>query len=127
MARGLWKKRLGWGQEDSVRIKYPDGKEVEIALSIYRKRGFLPPPELLPWRDESSVRYGDGLPKEAQSQAINLLAQVARGVIANWHTRATMADTREIAAVLIDKVPGTSISVAEFVVREILLSQTNND
>lgn len=48
MPKGLYRIVNGWGNQDSVRVKYNDGKELEIPLSTYVANGYSPSAESLP-------------------------------------------------------------------------------
>ncbi|MEO9168657.1 MAG: hypothetical protein ABI230_09665 [Aestuariivirga sp.] len=51
MAVGIWREKDGWANEHSVRVKYPDGKEIDVPEHLYRSSGYKPPFEELPWED----------------------------------------------------------------------------
>jgi hypothetical protein len=51
--RGLYRERNGWGNQHSVRVKYDEHQELDLAEDRYRTRGYHPPFEKLPWKDES--------------------------------------------------------------------------
>jgi hypothetical protein len=48
MAVGLWKEKNGWANQDSVRVRYPDGNEMDISASDYEARCYSPPISDLP-------------------------------------------------------------------------------
>jgi hypothetical protein len=50
MAIGLWREKNGWGTEHSVRVKYPDNKELDIPEHLYRSSSYLPYFDDLPWK-----------------------------------------------------------------------------
>ena len=56
MARGVRRIKGGWGDQDSVLVKYPDGAEMEIPASQYVAQGHLPPIDMLPVRSSSASR-----------------------------------------------------------------------
>lgn len=49
MANGLYRTKNGWANEDSVRVRYDDGKELDVPASQYITDGYDPPLEELPW------------------------------------------------------------------------------
>jgi len=49
---GRIRARDGWMTEHSVVVCYPDDHELEIPESEYRKRGYTPPFDELPWLGE---------------------------------------------------------------------------
>jgi hypothetical protein len=53
MAKGICKIRGGWGDQDSVLVKYAHGAEMEIPASQYVAQGHYPPIEMLPVRSPS--------------------------------------------------------------------------
>jgi hypothetical protein len=52
--RGLYRERNGWGNQHSVRVKYDERQELDLAEDRYRARGYQPPFDKLPWKDESA-------------------------------------------------------------------------
>lgn len=52
MAIGLWKEKDGWGNQDSVRVRYDNGAEMDIPAEDYRANGYAPLLEELPWKPE---------------------------------------------------------------------------
>lgn len=52
MGEGHYRIRGGFGLENSVCLRYPDGRELEISESHYRDMGFQPPFEHLEWQAE---------------------------------------------------------------------------
>jgi hypothetical protein len=48
MATGIRKINNGWGNQDSVLVKYPHGAEMEIPASQYVAQGHHPPIDALP-------------------------------------------------------------------------------
>ena len=49
--RGLYRERNGWGNQHSARVKYD---EHQLPEDRYRERGYQPPFNELPWRDEAA-------------------------------------------------------------------------
>jgi hypothetical protein len=53
MAKGVYRLKGGWGDQDSVLVKYAHGAEMEIPASQYVAQGHKPPIEMLPARSPS--------------------------------------------------------------------------
>jgi hypothetical protein len=51
-ARGIYRERDGWGTQHSVRVKYDERQELDVSEDRYRARGYQPPFDQLPWKDE---------------------------------------------------------------------------
>jgi hypothetical protein len=51
---GLYRKRNGWGDQHSIRVKYDGALELEVPESFYREEGWQPPADELPWHGESA-------------------------------------------------------------------------
>ena len=51
MATGLNRTRDGWANQHSARVRYADGKELDVPEDQYRSQGYLPPFDKLPWTD----------------------------------------------------------------------------
>jgi len=49
--RGLYRERNGWVSQHSVRVKYDEHQELDVAEDRYRARGYQPPFDKLPWKD----------------------------------------------------------------------------
>lgn len=49
MAIGLYRTKDGWANEDSVRVQYDDGKELDVPASQYVADGYQPPLDELPY------------------------------------------------------------------------------
>ena len=58
MAKGIRRIKNGWGDQDSVLVKYPNGAEMEIPASQYVAQGHHPPINALPVRSSSSPKAG---------------------------------------------------------------------
>ena len=58
-AKGMYRKRNGWGNQHSVRVKY-DGPELEVPENFYRANGWQPPFDELPWESESGSDANGG-------------------------------------------------------------------
>jgi hypothetical protein len=54
MAKGIRRIENGWGNQDSVLVKYPDGTEMEIPARQYVAQGHHPPIETLPVRSSNT-------------------------------------------------------------------------
>ena len=54
--RGLYRERNGWGTQHSVHVKYDERQELNLAEDRYRARGYQPPFDQLPWKDEAEER-----------------------------------------------------------------------
>jgi hypothetical protein len=50
--KGLFRERNGWGDQHSVRVKYDERQEIDLAEDRYRERGYQPPFDELPWKDD---------------------------------------------------------------------------
>jgi hypothetical protein len=50
--RGIYRKRNGWGDQHSAHVKYDERQELDISESRYRERGYKPPFDKLPWKEE---------------------------------------------------------------------------
>jgi hypothetical protein len=59
VATGICRIMNGWTTQDSVIIRYADGKEAEIPASQYLAQGDHPPLETLPWCDSTPEGEGD--------------------------------------------------------------------
>jgi hypothetical protein len=55
-ARGIYRERNGWGAQHCVRVKYDVGQELDMPEDRYRARGYQPPFDQLPWKDEGEGR-----------------------------------------------------------------------
>jgi len=51
--RGIYRERNGWGDQHSVRVRYDEHQELDLAESRYRERGYKPPFDELPWKNET--------------------------------------------------------------------------
>jgi len=52
--RGIYRERKGWGNQDSARVKYDEHQELDVPEDRYRARGYQPPFDQLPWKEESA-------------------------------------------------------------------------
>jgi hypothetical protein len=50
--RGVYRERKGWGTQDSAHVKYDVAQELDLSEERYRDRGYQPPFEQLPWKEE---------------------------------------------------------------------------
>ena len=53
MAKGIRRIKSGWGDQDSVLVKYADGAEMQIPASQYVAQRHHPPIDALPVRSSS--------------------------------------------------------------------------
>ena len=42
-ARGIYRERKGWGDQDSAHVKYDEHQELDVPEDRYRARGYQPP------------------------------------------------------------------------------------
>ena len=53
--RGLYREQNGWAEnEHSARVKYDEHQELDVSERHYRARGYQPPFDELPWKDEDA-------------------------------------------------------------------------
>ena len=52
--RGIYRERNGWGNQHSARVKYDEGQELDVPEERYRARGYQPPFDQLPWKNEGA-------------------------------------------------------------------------
>jgi hypothetical protein len=50
MTRGVYREHNGWGNQNSVRVRYDDGEEIDLPEERYRAQGYDPPFDWLPWK-----------------------------------------------------------------------------
>lgn len=50
--RGVYRERNGEGDQPSARVKYDEHQELDVPEDRYRARGYQPPFDKLPWKDE---------------------------------------------------------------------------
>ena len=50
--RGIYRERNGEGNQPSAHVKYDEHQELDVPEDRYRARGYLPPFDKLPWKDE---------------------------------------------------------------------------
>ena len=54
-AHGIYRERNGWGTQHSARVKYDEyHQELDVSEDRYRARGYQPPFDKLPWKDEAA-------------------------------------------------------------------------
>jgi hypothetical protein len=53
--RGIYRERKGWGNQDSARVKYDERQELDLSEDRYRERGYRPPFDQLPWKEEGAA------------------------------------------------------------------------
>jgi hypothetical protein len=56
MAKGIRRIKNGWGNQDSVLVKYANGAEMEIPATQYVAQHHIPPIEALPIHSPSPSR-----------------------------------------------------------------------
>jgi hypothetical protein len=52
-AEGMYRKRDGWSDQHSVRVKYDGAVELEVPEQFYKEKGWQPPFDELPWGGDS--------------------------------------------------------------------------
>jgi hypothetical protein len=58
-AEGMYRKRDGWSDQHSVRVKYDGAVELEVPEKFYKEKGWLPLFDDLPWAGESAGENTD--------------------------------------------------------------------
>ena len=53
--RGIYRERNGWGNQHSAHVKYDEHQELDLPEDRYRARGYQPPFDQLPWKDEAET------------------------------------------------------------------------
>jgi hypothetical protein len=53
--RGLYRERNGWGSQHSAHVKYDEHQELDLPEDRYRARGYQPPFDQLPWKEEEAA------------------------------------------------------------------------
>ncbi len=51
--RGVYRERNGWGDQHSARVIYDEHQELDMSEGRYRERGYKPPFDELPWKEET--------------------------------------------------------------------------
>jgi hypothetical protein len=69
MAKGIRRIKDGWGDQDSVLVKYSDGAEMEIPASQYVAQGHHPPIDALP----AALFFSASLSQSDQSRCTEVL------------------------------------------------------
>ena len=64
---GIYRERNGWGSQHSARVKYDEHQELDVAEDRYRARGYQPPFDQLPWKDEGANDNAYFTPKRTTS------------------------------------------------------------
>jgi hypothetical protein len=54
-AEGMYRKRDGWSDQHSVRVKYDGCVELEVPEKWYKEKGWRPLFDDLPWSDEAAA------------------------------------------------------------------------
>jgi hypothetical protein len=49
---GIYRERNGWGNQHCARVQYDEHKEFDVPEDRYRARGYQPPFDQLPGKDE---------------------------------------------------------------------------
>jgi len=49
---GIYRERNGWGNQHCASVKYDEQQEFDVPEDRYRARGYQPPFDQLPWKDE---------------------------------------------------------------------------
>ena len=75
--RGLYRERNGWGNQHSVRVKYDERQELDLAEDRYRARGYQPPFDKLPWKDEGTEEQQYRKVNESQVAASMVHGRIA--------------------------------------------------
>jgi hypothetical protein len=52
--RGIYRERYGWNNQDCVRVKYDERQELDVPADRYRERGYQPPIDELPWKENEA-------------------------------------------------------------------------
>jgi len=52
--RGIYRAWNGWGTQHSVHVKYNEGEELDMPQDRYSERGYQPPFDQLPWKDDGA-------------------------------------------------------------------------
>jgi hypothetical protein len=53
-AQGIYRKRDGWNDQHSVRVKYDGTVELEVPEKFYKEKGWQPLFDELPWAGENA-------------------------------------------------------------------------
>jgi hypothetical protein len=69
MAKGIRRIKNGWGDQDSVLVKYDHGAEMEIPASQYVAQGHQPHIDTLPVRSSSPSKSPSSPPKASDPDA----------------------------------------------------------
>jgi hypothetical protein len=59
-ARGIYRVRHGWGDEDSVCVRYDDGTHLEMSRQMYRMHDYKPAFDDLPWKIKEPPQHPRG-------------------------------------------------------------------
>lgn len=52
--RGIYRERNSWHGQDSAHVKYDEHQELDLPEDRYRERGYQPPFEDLPWKEDGA-------------------------------------------------------------------------
>lgn len=56
-AEGLYRETDGWGTENSARVRYPDGSELDLSRPEYEAADIEPPFDELPTKTEFEAHH----------------------------------------------------------------------
>jgi hypothetical protein len=57
MATGLYRETDGWGNDESARVRYPDGSELDVPRHEYEAEYHEPPFDELPTKTEYAAHH----------------------------------------------------------------------
>lgn len=57
MAKGLYREADGWGTDESARVRYPDGSELDVPRHEYEAEPHEPPFHELPSKTEYEAHH----------------------------------------------------------------------
>jgi hypothetical protein len=86
-AEGMRRKRNGWGDQNSVRVKCDGTVELEVPESWYQEQGWQPPVDQLPWADEAG---------EAKPPVEPAGASAASAPFSNWNLDNSQGGSRPL-------------------------------
>ena len=77
---GIYRERNGWGTQHSARVKYDEHQELDMAEDRYRARGYQPPFDELPWKDQYA---NDNAGRPLEASGPQWLTTPTRPVVSN--------------------------------------------